>query len=205
MPSPRDQSKPERRARRQDTMPGGWLWIVVLLLLGAVIYITFGFPSTSSLDYSDFVKLVKDHKVARVILSEGSYSLIAEFDEKKVQDFDESIRKQIRNNRAEVVLRKGDVASGELSRMLDAAGVPRKTERSLSTWIGPISFGISTLLLMALIFFFFFLPRIRDPFGSSFLNSYIRSPAKRFDKTKQRTTFDDVADMTNAKFELQEI
>src|SRR5262249_42314625 len=54
-------------------------------------------------------------------------------------------------------------------------------------------------------FFFFILPRFRDPFGSNFLNNYIRSPAKRFDKTKMRTTFDDVADMTNAKFELQEI
>src|SRR5208337_4279697 len=55
------------------------------------------------------------------------------------------------------------------------------------------------------IFFFLILPRFRDPLGSNFLNNYIRSPAKRFDKTKMRTTFEDVADMTNAKFELQEI
>ena len=38
MPSPREQQpKPERKSRRQDSMPGGWLWIVVMLLLVVVV------------------------------------------------------------------------------------------------------------------------------------------------------------------------
>ena len=123
-----------------------------------------------------------------------------------MEGFDESIKKQIRNNRAEVILWKGDVDSGELSKLLDDKEIPRKTERGFATWIGPISVGLSMLFLMAIFFFFFILPRARDPFGGNFLNNYIRSPAKRFDKTKEpHCTFDDVADMTNAKFELQEI
>jgi cell division protease FtsH len=89
--------------------------------------------------------------------------------------------------------------------MLDEKQVPRKTEREFGSWIGPLFSSLLMLLLIGAIFFFLILPRFRDPFGSSFLNSYIRSPAKRFDKTRQRTTFEDVADMTNAKFELQEI
>jgi cell division protease FtsH len=205
MPSPREPLKPERRSRRQDTMPGSWLWVVILLLLLGTIYITFGLPSTSSIDYSDFVQLVKDKKVAKVTFSEGASSLIAEFEPTKVAELDEALKKQIRNNRAEVILWKGDVDSGEVSKMLEAHGVPRKTERSFSSWLGTISVIVSTLLFIGLFIFLFILPRIRDPFGGAFLNSYIRSPAKRFDRTKQHTTFDDVADMTNAKYELQEI
>src|SRR5215510_4883278 len=124
MPSPRDPLKTDRKSRRQDTMPGGWLWIVVLLLLTGVLYITFGLPSTSSLDYSDFIKLVKERKVAKVTFSEGASS--------KVAEFDDSLKKQIRNNRAEVVLWKGDVDSGVLSKMLEDNNIPRKTERSFS-------------------------------------------------------------------------
>jgi len=204
MPASPEPAKSERKSRRQDTMPGGMLWIVVLLLLGVVLLITF-FPSGTTVDYSEFVKLVAEKKVAKVTLSEGANSLTAEF-EKSVEDtLPEEIRNKIRNHRAEVILWKGDVDSGELSKLLQTHGVSRKTERHYSSWLGPLSVFITTLLLVGLFFFFFILPRIRDPFGGSFLSNYVRSPAKRFDQTKQKTTFEDVADMTNAKFELQEI
>jgi cell division protease FtsH len=189
-------------------MPGGWLWVVVLLLLGVVLFITFGFQSASSIDYSDFIKLVEDDKnqpVAKVIFSEGSTSLTAEFDPSKEDKLPKEIKDKIRNHRVEVVLWKGDVDSGELSKLLQAKHISRKTERQVSVWLGTLSIVLTTLLFVAIFFFFFILPRFRDPFGGTFLNNYIRSPAKRFDKTKMRTTFDDVADMTNAKFELQEI
>src|SRR5436190_20107573 len=61
-----------------------------------------------------------------------------------------------------------------------------------------------TFLLIGF-FVFFILPRFRDPLGGGFLNNYVKSPAKRYDKSKMRTTFADVADMQNAKMELQEI
>ncbi|MBI3822673.1 MAG: ATP-dependent zinc metalloprotease FtsH [Planctomycetes bacterium] len=204
MPSPRDQPRPERRSRRQDAMPSAWLWVVVLLLLCGVLYITF-LPSTGSLDYGDFVRLVEAKKVLRVTFGEGASSLVAEFDPEVVKNLDEKTKAQIRNNKAEVVLWEGDVKSGEVSKLLAAKEIPRKTERTFSSWVGPISFVLTTLIILAIFVFFFILPRFRDPFGGNFLNNYIRSPAKRYDKTKSRTTYDDVADMTNAKRELQEI
>ncbi len=204
MPSPREQPKPERKSRRQDSMPGGWLWVVVMLLLFVVLYITF-MPSAGALDYSEFIKLVVEKKILKVTFSDSAASLVAEFDPKVEETFDKEIKDKIKSHRAEVVLWKGDVDSGELSKLLQANGIPRKTERSFASLIGPISVIATTLLFIAIFIFFFVLPRFRDPFGGNFLNNYIRSPAKRFDKTKQRTTFDDVADMTNAKLELQEI
>ena len=181
MPSPRDQ---QNRRRRQESMPGGWLWVVVVLLLGVVLYITFGIPSTGTIDYSDFQTLVKEKKVAKVALREGSYSLVAEVKETEVDKLPEAIKKQVRNNRVEVLLWKGDVDSGEVSRLLEKNEIPRKTEREMTAWIGPIFTTLLIMLFFAAIIFFVILPRFRDPFGSNFLNNYIRSPAKRYDKTK---------------------
>ena len=48
--------------------------------------------------------------------------------------------------------------------------------------------------------------RTRDQFlGGGILSGFSKSPAKRYEKTKMRVTFDDVADMQYAKSELQEI
>lgn len=203
MPSQRDQPNPPRGRRRQDTMPGGWLWVIVLLLLGVVLYITFNFSSVSTIDYSDFEQLVKEKKVAKVTFRDGSNTLLAELHEGA--ELPESIKKQVKNNRVEVLLWKGQIDSGEVSKLLKDNDISRRTEREVTAWIGPIFSFLFFMLILAAIVFFLILPRFRDPFGSNFLNSYIRSPAKRYDKNKMRVTFDDVADMTNAKFELQEI
>ena len=47
--------------------------------------------------------------------------------------------------------------------------------------------------------------RARDQFDGGILGSFVKSPAKRHDKSKQRTSFDEVAGLENAKSELQEI
>jgi cell division protease FtsH len=65
---------------------------------------------------------------------------------------------------------------------------------------------INALSLLAFVWFMWFiLRRNSDPFSSGMLGSFIRSPAKRVKPTDHPTTFDDVAAMEQAKFELQEI
>jgi cell division protease FtsH len=66
----------------------------------------------------------------------------------------------------------------------------------------------SMLLLptfVILIFIYLMMRRARDQFDGGILGSFVKSPAKRHDKSKQRTTFDEVAGLENAKSELQEI
>src|SRR6516225_4607936 len=101
MPAPRDQPNPRSR-RRQDTMPGGWLWIVVLLLLAVVLMITVGGTGTSTIDYSDFLKLVKDSKIVKVTFREGVHTLTAEVDPgAKVEDLQisDAARQQLTRSR----------------------------------------------------------------------------------------------------------
>ncbi len=206
MPSPREQPTPPRPRRRQDTMPGGWLWVIVLLLLAGVLYFTFGSPAYQTVDYSLFTGLVKKDMVTKVTFKQGTDTLLAELDKEKIDKLaekDQTLHRLLRYGRVEVQYWVGDMHSGELSRLL--ANVPHRTEPSVTAWIGPAFMFLMTLLVLASFFFFFFLPRMRDPMGGNFLNNYIKSPARRYDKTKQRVTFDDVAAMMYAKSELQEI
>jgi cell division protease FtsH len=56
-----------------------------------------------------------------------------------------------------------------------------------------------------LVVIYLMMRRARDQFDGGILGSFVKSPAKRHDKSKQRTTFDEVAGLENAKSELQEI
>ena len=206
MPSPREQPGPRSR-RRQDTMPGGWLWIVVLLLLAVVLWITVGGSTTGTLEYSDFLKLVNNQKLSKVTFREGSHTLTAELDTAaRIEDLpvsDDARRVLARSRKFEVQFWEGDMQ--ELSKLLDARNVSRKTDRDAWSMIWPLLSMLFITLLFIGLFVFFVLPRFRDPMGSTFLNNYIKSPARRYDKSKMRVTFDDVADMLSAKQELQEI
>ena len=58
----------------------------------------------------------------------------------------------------------------------------------------------------ALIFFLIYMMRRNvDPLGGGMMGNFIRSQAKRFQPSDQRTTFQDVAALEQAKLELQEI
>src|SRR5439155_13442946 len=85
----------------------------------------------------------------------------------------------------------------------DRVAIGRRDEPT--PWLGPLLFQLLIVFGLITIFVIFFLPKMRDPMGGGFINNYIRSPAKRYEKGKGRVTFDDVAGMENAKGELAEI
>ena len=65
-----------------------------------------------------------------------------------------------------------------------------------------------TWLAIPLLFLFFFYMMMRrsgDPFGGGMMGGFIRSPARKFEKNEQETTYDDVAGLKTAKQDLQEI
>src|SRR3954454_8836434 len=66
-----------------------------------------------------------------------------------------------------------------------------------------ITLLLPTFVIVGLIYFM--MRRAGDQVDGGILGSFVKSPAKRHDKSKQRTTFDEVAGLENAKSELQEI
>jgi cell division protease FtsH len=203
MPSPREQPNPNRHRRRQDTMPGGWLWIVILFLIAGVMYFTLGFNSAGVIDYSEFMKLAKD-KFAKVVIR-GNTRMVGEFKPGELDKVPDNIRKQVRYNKIETNIPASEIQSGNVTKQLTEFAVPFRTEEETGAWIGPLFMFLLPTLLLVGFFVFFLLPRFRDPLGGGFLSNYVKSPAKRYDKTKMRVTFEDVANMMSAKSELQEI
>ncbi len=93
----------------------------------------------------------------------------------------------------------------KLNELRPLTGLTIGHEEEFLSWLGPVLLFVLPVVLLFAFFFFFILPRFRDPLGGGFINNYIKSPARRYDRTKQRVTFDDVANMESAKGELQEI
>src|SRR5207253_2314860 len=96
----------------------------------------------------------------------------------------------------------------ELKQLIDELkknDIPFNQEAERSAWVGPFTMMVLPAILILAFFFFFLLPRLRDPLGGSFLSNYIKSPARRYERSKMRVTFEDVADMESAKSELQEV
>ncbi|RMG34580.1 MAG: ATP-dependent metallopeptidase FtsH/Yme1/Tma family protein [Planctomycetota bacterium] len=79
----------------------------------------------------------------------------------------------------------------------DADLVERSVGPDVLLWL--LGFPLMLLLL------WFFMRRAADPLGGGMLGNFMRSPAKRFEPSEQKTTFDDVAGMEQAKLELREV
>jgi cell division protease FtsH len=193
-------------------MPGSWIWLVIL---GAVLLMLLvsNLNNAKKLDWGDFTRIVLDEKpdyakdVAKIILV-GNDRINVEL--KSLDDLPEDIKSKLGNAKEFWVARpQGQEFSKRLTDRLDQLpgkypGLIVRSEEERFNWLGPVLMMLlPAALLLAL--FFFLLPRFRDPMGGGFLSNYIKSPAKRYDRTKMRVTFEDVADMQNAKSELQEI
>src|SRR5438094_8008973 len=110
MPPPREPLNPQQRGRRrQESMPGGWLWLVVLILLVVVLWFTLA-PTAGTIDYTDFMRLAEEGKFERVILR-GTSKAIGEIKEKEEANLPERIKKKVSGHKVETAIPdKGEMA-----------------------------------------------------------------------------------------------
>lgn len=202
--SPPSDDKNADKTKRASTFLNGPWWILILVTLALFVFLLMReqYLGNTRVPYSEF-KLqlargnVKNVKIgATVIRGElRDYKQLPEDYKKGRRDSDNSF----------TTLKTDDK---ELGAQLDAARLngleyydyeadTSSTITTLLVYLAPI------LILVAL--FIFILPRMRDPMGGGFISSYIKSPARRYEKGKTRITFDDVAGMENAKQELEEV
>jgi cell division protease FtsH len=179
--------------------------MVILLLLVGMFF--FNSRPARSLEWSEFYYQLEKGNVKKVTLV-GSDRIDGE-----IRDADKvpaGVRKKLGPNGRFSVQRPRINDDGDFVRLLNkqATGTPEGLEVTQTedhfAWMTPLLvFFLPVLLLLAV--FLFLLPRFRDPLGGGFLSNYIKSPAKRYERSKMRVTFDDVAGMQNAKGELQEV
>jgi cell division protease FtsH len=200
---PRQTSPSNRNPRRRPgpAMPGGWFWLVLLVCVLAMVLL-FENSNTPVIQWTDFKTLLRDKLVSKITAT-ATDRLVGEIESGKTVPAE--IANQLhQSTRFQVMIPPFE--GKPLEAELEKAGVIISREEDHGAWtaLGPFILALlPAVLLLGL--FFFFISRYRDPLGGSFLSSYIKSPARRYERNKTRVTFEDVADMENAKGELQEI
>jgi cell division protease FtsH len=132
-----------------------------------------------------------DPTLKELKLNEGKFSAVLP----KIDDVDKFVR--------DIILRDA-TANREALTTKGAAPIEVITEEDQSEWVTPVVYLLLPMILL-IVFFMIMFPRLRDPIGGGFASGFIKSTARRVDKSMNRTTFNDVAGMDNAKRELQEV
>jgi len=209
---PRANPPPPTKQRRRAGPPlfGTILWVGVLIALLMIMLVNFQ-PDNTEVPYSDFVKILKGDaaNIKKVEFIGTDHIMVEIEDPSKLPDLSNPAWKD--KNKKTFVTSLWPVDNPELSKDLNALikekNIKVDTRKDPFAWVGPVLIYLVLPTLLVVGLFFFLLPRLRDPFagGGNFLNSYIKSPARKYDKNKVRISFDDVAGLPNAKSELQEI
>lgn len=177
------------------------LLIVMLVTLAIWTTRSFVMPATTPVKYTFFLAQVRASNVESVTITgrslTGKWKVVPENPAKEknenAPDMGDRFRTQIpvfEESRLMGLLEEHQVDVGVVN---DQPGL---LEQSLV-------FSIPLILMMLL--FLFFIRRSSDPFGSGMFGSFVRSPAKRFRPSEEKTSFDDVAGLEHAKRELQEV
>ena len=211
-------ASPSAARRPNSIVPGGWIILILLVVLVVGIV---AFPSTPSVPYSPtFEKLAGAGQIKKLVII-GREKAIGE-----VRDKDAAILKELKLDlgggqftvnlppspdqwmvidmvqKADATYRKSVL---EKDPKADVEPVVITREDEPFPFLSQVFLPVLLLGLFAAFFLFVLLPRMRDPSGGGFLNSYIRSPARKYETARGRITFDDVAGMDGSKRELTEV
>ncbi len=204
--SPRKQTGGRKPGNAGGSPTPPWLWL--LLLAGfALIFYNFRPQNETSVSYTWFLEQVNDGNIKGLslqgtevhgeLLKMQKYLPPAATTPAKVERFYTYFPSEPSIETVLTRLRQVSEKKKLEPPRIDTS--PPNTANGL-VWLTLL---LPTFLIVGLIYFM--MRRARDQFDGGILGSFVKSPAKRHDKSKQRTTFDEVAGLENAKGELQEI
>jgi cell division protease FtsH len=189
-PTPATEGGPFQR------IPALFIWAITFLAVTLLMYKAGSLRQPTEISYSKFLELVAQSQVSEVEF-EGP---VVEGRLKEDVDLQESPGKEPKLGKEfrVTILPVQDDTLVELLRSHDVKVKARPVGTSVWNWLVLWLPGV-----LLIVFILWTIRRMRDEGG--ILGSFIKSPAKRYEKQKVRATFDDVADLENAKRELMEI
>ena len=210
--------QPPAAKRTNPLLPGGW---IALIVLGVIAFAFLAFKHThKEITYSQFTELQDAGQLKTVTLlgTDRAEGEVREPTSALAQKF------ELTKGRFAVNLPHGSNDQNALTNKIETADKKYREEQKKpgadapeiervaisrrddpAPWLGGVILNLVILFALIALVVFFILPKMRDPMGGGFINNYIRSPAKRYEKGKGRVTFDDVAGMESAKRELAEM
>lgn len=206
---------------------GGFPYILMLIVFGVLVagaYQALMSASRSTVDYAFFLQQVRDNNVKSVTLNSltinGRWTNVDKARQGwKTYKQQEQSGDQAGTGPTEKKEEKRDVF--ELADQFTTQ-VPALEGEALiriledhQVKFTAVNDGLSVLLLQSLIYLLplvfltlillYTMRRSADPMSSGMFGNFVRSQAKRFRPSDQKTTFDDVAGMEHAKRELEEV
>ena len=203
---PQGSGKPPKK-RSFSNISGNLGWLVILFLL-LVLLFSSSVGNNNTVLYSDFVKLMldeEDSKKIRKITFIGVDRISVDVnDHENIKD--ERLKEKAGTRGKFTVNRAKLDDPGLVAQMDKLIRNGMLVDQQEDNFAG-LSWFIMMILpaIILIVFFLFILPKFRDHMGGGFLSNYIKSPAKKYEKTKMKVTFEDVAGLQHAKGELQEI
>ncbi len=203
-PEPTRRREPRRSNGSTTTPTPPWLWLVLVSIIGLIIYMTK--PEKGSVSYDWFLDQVEQNNVKSVLIQGNE----VRGELRKETPYDLSGTRSERLT----TFKSSFPSEHQIQPVLDQFAAYKEKKQGEPVRIevdqtqGSSSLLWFTFLLPTLLFFgllYLMMRRARDQFDGGILGNFVKSPAKRHDKSKQRTTFDEVAGLENAKYELQEI
>ena len=209
--------RPPTNGRKPNATGGSptppWIWVFLIALVALILYVVVGSKNETTVSFSPWFleqvhadnieSIVTDDLVIHGKLRKEAFYQTAEPNAQptKVMKFTTTFlaKEQIKP------------IIDELTNPLDADKNKKKeptpriegTPTQAATGLVWLSLLVPTIGFVLLIYLM--MRRARDQFDGGILGSFVKSPAKKHDRSKQRTTFDEVAGLENAKNELQEI
>lgn len=203
---PQGSGKPPKK-RSFSNISGNLGWLVLLFLL-LVLLFSSSVGNNNTVLYSDFVKLMldeEDSKKIRKITFIGVDRISVDVnDHENIKD--ERLKEKA-GTRGKFTVNRAKLDDPSLIAQMDKLIRNGMLVDQQEDNFAGLSWFIMMILpaIILIVFFLFILPKFRDPMGGGFLSNYIKSPAKKYEKTKMKVTFEDVAGLQHAKGELQEI
>jgi cell division protease FtsH len=203
--------RPAPNGRKPNGVAGGsptppWLWVFLIVIVG-VITITLMPSGEAMVNYSPwFQDQIKADNVKTITIqgnkAKGELRKAAKY-EAPGTTTSTDVTKFITYFPTEGAINQ---SLADLRNREGKTGAEPRVEVQPAEGVSGV-FWLSMILPMVFIlgFFLWMMRRARDQFDGGILGNFVKSPAKRHDKSKQRTTFDEVAGLENAKAELQEI
>ena len=210
----RPPQEPSRRPSTNGRKPNGaggsptppWIWVFLIAVVGLITYLLSGKNETTvnfspwfmeqvhadNIEYLGTEGLVIHGKLRK----ETQYNPPEPAQPTKVTRF---LTTFLSEEQIKPVLDELTNRAGKKAETPRIEGTPTQGANGL-VWLSLLLPTVGFVLLVYLM-----MRRARDQFDGGILGSFVKSPAKRHDKSKQRTTFEEVAGLENAKSELQEI
>src|SRR4051794_5879101 len=100
MASPREpnQNPHPRRPRRREPMPGGWLWILIMMFFLVVLLLSVGLATSPGMSYTQFMRLAQEKYFSQVTLR-GENTAVGTLRPEKLKELDESLKKFVRGGK----------------------------------------------------------------------------------------------------------